>query len=106
MIKPIIEEYKYPKKLDKKIYSTFEGGDADTNKKLAEHGLIYLCTSYSDIKYTSCWHHNKRVSIVIDTDEKEIYLIGLKNNITKAKKDLEFLLGKSLELIGEIREIP
>ena len=104
MTKSVIEKYELPKKLGEGIYSIFEG-DPNFNEVYAKYRLTYLYVSYFNDEYTSCWHHNAGVSLVIDTDEEEIYLIGLKNDTTKAKKDLEFLMGKSLKLIGDVSKV-
>lgn len=101
----IIEKYKFPEKLDEKIYETFEG-DPNINEKLDESRLTYLSIHYYGDGYTSCWHHNKGVSIIIDTDEREIYLVGLKNSINEARKDLESLIEEKLELIGIVSKVP
>ncbi len=105
-MKPIIEKYKFPEKLDKKIFET----DDINYKKLIKNGLTYLGLDYVsyglDINETFMHylHHDDGSSLVIDTEEEEIYLVGTENSINKAKKSLERLIGKlgKSEIVKEI----
>lgn len=101
MIKSVIKKYNFPENFEMAI---FEGVLGDDNEKLKNYGLTYLYTGYSSEEYTSCWHHDSGVSLIVENDEEKIYLVGLEENIAKAKKDLESLIKNTLELIEESEE--